>query len=122
MVVSIKIVSSSEMTRSKPYGKSAGSNSVDLSREIYNNLSSIIKSSSMVYNNEPKSKFEEFMKDFNNLFLINNGLTDEEMESLSMVDEFFGLLGISETYPIVQDAVGNQSSLTAKYKKLNTRN
>ena len=121
MLIPVKIVAASETTRTKPYNRSNGSVTVELSREIYTNFSSIIDCSSMTYHSKPRSKFEEFMKDFNNLYFAENGLTDEETENLILVDEFFGLLSKDNPYPIVRDAVGNQRAVSARYYKLNTR-
>jgi len=121
MIFSTRIVSSSEVTRSKPYGTSVGSNAINLSREIYLNLSSIMKSSSMMYSENPRTKFEEFMKDYNDFNEQINDLTEQEIIELTSVDEFFGSLGMTAQYPITQDITGTQRPVTAHYNKLNTR-
>ena len=122
MLASVNIIASSEMTRAKPYGKSAGSNNINLSREIYANLSSLMKSSEIAYHAEPRSKFEEFMKDFNDLYETTSDLTDEQKAQLEIVNNFLGSLGIDIDYPLVQDRVGNQKTINATYHKLNKGN
>ncbi len=122
MLVSVNIVAASEMTRAKPYGQAAGSNSINLSREIYANLSSLMKSSEIAYHAEPRSKFEEFMKDFNDLYETISDLTDKQKAQLEVINEFFGSLGIDIDYPLAQDRIGNQKTINATYHKLNKGN
>jgi len=118
----VRIVAATEMTRSKAYGHAAGSNAVDLSRVVYNNLSSLIKSCSIIYYSDPTNKFDEFMKDFNDFDESTNDLTSQEKEELEVVDQFLGSLGMTYEYPIKQDTTNGQVAINATYHKLNTRN
>ena len=118
----VRIVAATEMTRSKAYGHAAGSNAVDLSRVVYNNLSSLIKSCSMIYHSDPTNKFDEFMQNFNDFNEDINDLTDQEKEELEVVNQFLGSLGITDEYPIKQDTTNGQVAVNATYHKLNTRN
>jgi len=78
----------------------------------------MIKSSSISYHENPETKFEEFMKDLNDLSAGTDDLTDTQKKDLLAVDEYLGSLGLTITYPINQDNIGNQQAVNAHYKGL----
>ena len=110
----VKIVSASEMTRSKPYGRSrANSDEVLLSTVVYGNLSSLIKNSVLEYHPKPRSQYEEFIKDMDDVADGIDELSIADKRDLLVANSFLGTLGVGEDYPIPRDRVGNQAKVTA---------
>ncbi len=112
----IGISRSSDVTNSKLYKTDRTTGRIIMSSEIYSNLSSLIKNSVLTYHVDPKSGFEEFIKDYNDLYLPESTLTTEQHDMMVRIDLYLGSLGLAETYPIPRDRVGNQQKINANYK------
>ena len=115
MISRVKIISSSETTSSKMYGKRNGSSDSFLNRDVYQSLGSTLKNSSLNLDVTKSTPINEFFHDMNVLYDQLSDLTEEDRESLLIVDEYLGSLGITDEYPIAIDARGNQKKINAVF-------
>ena len=111
MYATVKIVNSSEMTRSKPYEMLDGV--LYVSQDIYTHLGSLVKNFTVERHEIPRTKFEEFMLDMDNTEL---GTFEPDLENL---DLWLGELGVTEEFPISRFSSGEQAKVNARYIRIN---
>ncbi|RLC29496.1 MAG: hypothetical protein DRH37_07415 [Deltaproteobacteria bacterium] len=114
----VKITQESEISSSASYSASEIDRTrITLQRTIYNNLKSLIKNED-VYIPLDKSgtgniQFLEAMSILHDILIL--GLPVEMPPGVDSIDEYLGLLGLDEKYPMKKDIIHLKKFLNADY-------
>jgi len=113
----VKISQQSEITSSKSFSISGDGSSIIMQRTIYNNLKSIIKNTDVkITNDDTGNGYENFLE---SMSLLHDkeilGLDVDVPIGTEDVDEYLGLLGLSENYQMKKDIIRLSKFLNADY-------
>ncbi len=113
----IKISQESEISSKESYKVSDDGSVITIQRPIYNNLKSLVHNTTVAIPEESVGNgLDQFLVDMSILHdIMFNGSTEPIPEGIDNLDEYFGKVGLDESYPMRKDIIHLTKFLNADY-------